>query len=69
MWEQYRKTVWGMQVLIAVVTCGVLAWSHVFGMAALFFVTMQIAAVVGAMWGMRLKDKVERAVTLPARRS
>jgi hypothetical protein len=67
MWEQYKKTVWSMQALIAAVTCGVLIYSHVIGLAALFFITMQIAAVAGAMWGVRLKQKVERVRNLPAR--
>jgi hypothetical protein len=67
MWEQYKKNVWSMQAVIATVTCGVLIYSHVLGLAASFFVTMQIAAVAGAMWGIRLKQKVERVRNLPAR--
>ena len=67
MWEQYKKTVWSMQVVIAFVTCAVLIYSQVLGLAGLFFVTMQVAAVAGAMWGVRLKQKVERVRNLPAR--
>jgi hypothetical protein len=60
MWEQYKKTVWGMQVVIGVIAGAVLVLSHSFGAAAFFFATMQVAAVVGAMWGIRLKGKVAR---------
>ena len=60
MWDQYKKTLWPMQLLIAAVSCALLAWSHLWSLAALFFLSMQFAAVVGAMWGVRLKDKVLR---------
>ena len=60
MWEQYKKTVWGMQVVIGVIAGTVLVLSYLFGAAAFFFATMQVAAVVGAMWGIRLKGKVDR---------
>ena len=60
MWEQYKKTLGAMQVVIGMVTIGVLLWSRVWPLAGLFFVTMQIAAVIGAMWGHRLKGKAAR---------
>jgi hypothetical protein len=61
MWEQYRKTFGKTQAVIAVVT----AWTY-FGLghwltrSVVFFAVMQAAAVVGAMWGVRLRDKVDR---------
>ena len=58
MWDQYRKTALGMQVLIWLVTFGVLIWSRIWGLAAVFLVTMQIGAVLGAMWAVRLRAKV-----------
>jgi hypothetical protein len=61
MWEQYKKTFWGMQMLIVLVTGTVLAWRHIWSLAGLFFITMQVAAVLGAMWGNRLQIKVRRA--------
>src|SRR5689334_2980833 len=67
MLEQYKKTFLRMQVLIAVVTIGVLAWTHVWPLAALFFATMQLGAVSGAMWGVRLKEKVRHGSMLSAR--
>jgi hypothetical protein len=59
--EQYKKTFWGMQMLIVLVTGTILAWRHVWSLAGLFFVTMQVAAVLGAIWGNRLQIKIRRA--------
>jgi hypothetical protein len=62
MWQQqYRKTFAKTQAVIAVVT----AWTyfglgHWFTRSTVFFVVMQAAAVVGAMWGVRLRSKVDR---------
>ena len=61
MWDQYKKTARGIQLVIGIVTCGVLLWSRTWSVAALFFVTMQVAAVIGARWAVRLKAKVEAA--------
>jgi uncharacterized membrane protein YfcA len=61
MWKQYKKTFVGMQLVIWAITGGVLAWRHLWDLAAMFFVTMQIGAVIGAMWGQRLKSKVLRS--------
>jgi uncharacterized membrane protein YfcA len=61
MWKQYKKTFVGMQLVICAITGGVLAWRHLWDLAAMFFVTMQIGAVLGAMWGQRLKSKVLRS--------
>jgi hypothetical protein len=61
MWEQYKRTLGGIQSMIWLVTAGVFMWSHAWIVALMFLVTMQIAAVIGAMWGYRLKGKVHRA--------
>jgi hypothetical protein len=63
MWEQYKKTFAGMQIAIWLVACAVLLWSHVLALALVFLVTMQLGAVIGALWGYRLKSKVERGAT------
>ena len=60
MLEQYKKTFVGMQVVILSVTAAILVWRHLWGLAALFFVTMQVAALLGALWGNRLKGKFQR---------
>ena len=70
MWQQYKKTFLGMQLVIAVITGGVLFWSHLWSLAALFFLTMQVNSVFGAMWAHRLKGKLApRAGGLPSRRA
>ncbi len=61
MWEQYRRTFVKTQAVIAVVT----AWTYLglgqVGMrSAMFFLVMQVAAFVGAGWGVRLRGKVDR---------
>jgi uncharacterized membrane protein YfcA len=59
MWEQYRKTFSSMQTFIALFSVAVFfllgrSWS----LAAGFFVVMQAGALFGAMWGARLKRRV-----------
>ena len=62
MWEQYRKTFVRIQVLIAMVTCAVFfGTGHRLPAAGVFFVVMQIGAVMGAFWGVRLRSKLGRA--------
>lgn len=61
MWKQYRKTFVGMQAVILAVAGGVVLWSRLLTLALFFFLTMQLAAVVGAMWGHRLSEKGRRA--------
>lgn len=67
MWEQYRKTAFGMQVVIFMVTLGVYRYmGHQLGTSLVFFITMQVCAIIGAMWAARLKGRfVTRANRLP----
>ena len=61
-WSQYRSTALRIQTLIAMVTCSVFfATGHRLPEAAVFFTVMQIGAVLGAMWGVRLKAKAALA--------
>lgn len=60
MWEQYKRTFWGMQAIICGVSAAIFLWVHVAALAALFFITMQLSALLGAMWAARLKNKLER---------
>jgi len=61
MWEQYKKTFLGVQVL----TFGASAWTY-FGVthwwpsAALVFLTMQVGGVLGAAWADRLRRKIQQ---------
>ena len=55
MWEHYRKTFMGMQIVIALVTIGVYLLLGQLAQAAVFFLVMQISAVMGAVWAARIK--------------
>jgi hypothetical protein len=61
MWDQYRKTVRGMQTMILLVCIGLYLATHVIAVAAVFFVAMQVSAVLGAMWAYRLRRKIDAA--------
>jgi len=69
MWEQYRKTLLGMQIVICAVTAAVyINMGHRWFAALVFFVTMQISALIGAMWASRLKGRfAQRSAELPLR--
>jgi hypothetical protein len=56
--EHYKKTFFGMQLVILCVALAMWAYSHVLGVAGLFFVTMQVGSLVGASWAARLKTKL-----------
>ena len=69
MWEQYKKTALGMQILIALVS-GLTWYSSGHWEAGVFLcLVMQVAAVFGAAWGLRLRNKVLGAGTVPTRRT
>jgi uncharacterized protein involved in cysteine biosynthesis len=61
MWEQYKRTFWGMQIFICSVTVAIFIWAHLVLLSAIFFLTMQLGALLGAVWAARLKNKLERA--------
>jgi len=65
MWEQYKKTFWAIQVVIVIAAIAVLVWSHLVALAALFFCTMQLSAVLGGLWAGRLKRKFGTPVCQP----
>jgi len=59
MLEQYKKTFIGTQAIIAIVTFFVFFKTHQLWFATLvFFLIMQVGAVLGAMWATRLKRKL-----------
>lgn len=61
MWEQYKKTFSRTQAVIVAATAGTYFFmGQVAGRSAVFFLAMQIGAVFGAAWGVRLKRKVDR---------
>jgi hypothetical protein len=58
MWEQYRKTFRGMQLLMALVTLGVyFRFYHHWLPTLQFFVILQVAGIAGAYWGSQLKKR------------
>lgn len=61
MLQHYKKTFVGMQLVIFSVAAVMWAYSHVLGVALLFFVTMQVSSLVGASWATRLKAKLNPA--------
>ena len=60
MWEQYKKTALGIQLVIAAVTLAVLIWSRVLVVGGVFFLAMQLSALLGAGWATRLSRLQER---------
>ena len=60
MWEQYKKTFLGVQVL----AFGVAAWvylglTHWWRPSAFVFLVMQIGGLLGAAWASRIKRRIE----------
>jgi hypothetical protein len=60
MWEQYRKTARGIQIVIAIVTIAIVIWSRHLAAGGVFFVAMQMGAILGAGWATRLQRLQER---------
>jgi hypothetical protein len=59
MWAQYKKTFLHIQIVIMLVTCAVFfATGHRVPGAFVFFTVMQIGAVLGAMWGVRMQARI-----------
>jgi hypothetical protein len=61
MFEQYKKTFWGVQAVIALVTIWTFfACERRLAAAAVFFVMMQVGGVLGAAWANSLKVRLQR---------
>ena len=60
MWEQYKRTFGKTQTAIALVTAATYLYlGQVAARSAVFFLVMQVGAVLGAAWGVRLRKKVD----------
>jgi hypothetical protein len=60
MWEQYKKTFAKTQAVIVVVTAATyFLMGELAARSAVFFLMMQLGAVAGAAWGVRLRRKVD----------
>jgi hypothetical protein len=63
MWDQYKKSFVGMQLVILMVTTGMyLFLSREVTLVATFFATLQVASLLGAYWGDRLRKRVRGAL-------
>jgi hypothetical protein len=61
MWNHYRKTFLPLQGGICLVSAGIyLFYGRALPPAVIFFVMMQIGAVLGAMWAARLSTALRR---------
>jgi hypothetical protein len=61
MWEHYKKTFFGMQAVIWLVSVSVyLLFGRQWRMAATFFLVMQFSAVSGAVWAARIRAMTQR---------
>jgi hypothetical protein len=61
MWEQYKKTFAKTQAVIVLVTSGAYLYlGRCVPRALVFFAVMELAAFVGAAWGVRLRSRVNR---------
>jgi hypothetical protein len=60
MWDRYKKHFFGMQVVIVLFTVAMLfLLKKPLGSALTFFATMQLASVLGAYWGHRLRSRMQ----------
>jgi hypothetical protein len=56
MWQHYKRTFKGMQIMIALTAIAAyLFFGHRPAMAATFYGVMQVGAVAGAAWAARLR--------------
>ena len=71
MWEHYKSTFLGMQLMILVVTAAIyFFFGHILAMAAVFFVVMQVGSLFGAVWAARLRRRMaDAADRLPVKGS
>jgi len=65
MWDHYKKTFVGMQIIIALVALTILRLSHLWTVTVTFFAIMQIGSALGAVWGSRLQRKILEARCRP----
>jgi len=62
MWDQYKRTFMGVQVLAVATTLWVyFRMTHWWASAGLVFLTMQVGGVAGAAWANRIRRRVQQA--------
>jgi hypothetical protein len=62
-WEQYKRSFSRTQVVILIATIAIYMYlDHGVARTAVFFLMMELGAIAGAIWGVRLKRKVNREI-------
>jgi hypothetical protein len=66
MWNYYKRTFVAVQLL-----SGLVSWTvykntnHLWVPTAVFFLSMQVSALFGAMWANRLRGKLQSSPAIP----
>jgi hypothetical protein len=64
MWSYYKRTFVSVQLFAGAICWMVYrATNHQLPPTAVFFISMQVGAVLGAMWANRLRKKVARSMS------
>ncbi len=58
MWDQYKRTFLGIQLVITAVTIFVFLISRFWAHAVVFYSIMQLGSVLGVAWGNRLRRRI-----------
>ncbi len=58
MWDQYKKTLVAMQIVILLITAAVFYVSRLWNVALTFFAIMQLGSVLGAVWAANLRRRI-----------
>jgi hypothetical protein len=62
MWDQYKKTFLGVQVMAVAIALWVyFGMTHWWASAALVFLTMELGGLAGAAWANRIRKRVQQA--------
>jgi hypothetical protein len=60
MWALYKRTFVGMQIVIFLVSIATLILTRQWQPALMMFSVMEISAVFGARWGVRVRNMVKQ---------
>ena len=67
MWQEYKRTFIGMQLVITAVVLGVIVVTGNWRAAAVFFAVMELSSVIGARWACVIYGMARRQTELPLR--
>jgi hypothetical protein len=67
-WSQYKRTFLWTQLAVLLIAFQIHRLVHYqWNISGVFFVTMQLGAVLGAMWAVRLKRKLAATSSIDSR--